>query len=60
MDEGEPQTGGRGTGPLLLLILLLLAAVLVGWAYLRNPPSSPSPGATSTPDSTPATSQSEH
>ncbi len=37
----------------MLLLLLTLVAGLAGWAFLRNPPSTPTPASTAIPDAVP-------
>lgn len=51
--EIPPDPRGRGPNMLLLLVLLLLIAGLVAWAFQRNPPDTPQPAATAQPDMVP-------
>ena len=54
MDDPQPPQR-QGGGLVMLLLLVLVVALLVGWAYLRNPPgtsagtSAPTPKAGSVP-----------
>lgn len=43
-----------GCNIFLLAILALVVAVLVVWAFLRNPPATPSPAATAIPERVPS------
>ncbi len=54
MNDGTPNPGGgRGSNIVMLLVLVVLIAGLVLWAYQRNPPDTPSPSGTATPDAVP-------
>jgi hypothetical protein len=48
-----PDPRGRGASMFMLLLLLLLIAALVAWAFLRNPPDTPSPSGTAAPATVP-------
>jgi hypothetical protein len=39
---------------LMLLLLVLVVAVLVAWAFLRNPPGTPDPTVSGAPPTRPA------
>lgn len=53
MPDTPPGPRGRGMNILILLILAVLVAGLLGWAFLRNPPDTPRPSSTGIPDSVP-------
>ena len=58
MDDKRPPGHRGGYGLLMLLMLLILVAALIGWAFLRNPPqtasgvAAPSPPAGALPGPT--------
>lgn len=52
-DSIPPDPRGRGSNMLMLLILLVLIAALLVWAFLRNPPDTPSASGTAAPATVP-------
>ncbi|HEV2746627.1 MAG TPA: hypothetical protein VGW34_04940 [Allosphingosinicella sp.] len=53
VDEQPANARGRGCAMLMLAVLLLLGAVLAGWAWLDSPPDAPQPEATAAPPTIP-------
>jgi hypothetical protein len=52
-DDIPPDPRGRGSNIFMLLILLLVVAGALAWAYLRNPPDTPSASGTAAPTTMP-------
>ncbi len=48
-----PDPRGRGANLFMLLILLVVIAVALAWAFLRNPPDTPTPSGTAAPATVP-------
>ncbi len=52
-NDVPPDPRGRGTNILMLLVLLLVIAATLSWAFLRNPPDTPSASGTAAPATVP-------
>ena len=48
-----PDPRGRGSNIFMLLILLVVIASAMAWAFLRNPPDTPSASGTAAPATVP-------